>query len=120
MGIDANADYLLRWQNPGDELRTQVPSLVYPNNTNRNIFYQNSSALVEKADHIRLQNINLSYQLDKSQWHKLPFSSVQIYVFANNLGLLWKANKAGIDPDYTAAFSMPDPSSISIGCKINL
>ncbi len=115
-----NADYLLRWQNPGDELRTQVPSLVYPNNTNRNVFYQNSAALVEKADHIRLQNINLSYQLDKSQWHKLPFSSVQIYVFANNLGLLWKANKAGIDPDYTAAFSMPDPSSISIGCKINL
>jgi TonB-linked SusC/RagA family outer membrane protein len=115
-----NSDYTLRWQKPGDELTTNVPSLVYPNNANRNLFYQNSEVLIEKGDHIRLQNINISYQLDKSEWRKLPFSNVQIYLYANNLGLLWKANKAGIDPDYTAAFLMPDPKSFSIGLRANL
>ena len=115
-----NNDYLLRWQKPGDELVTNVPSMVYPNNTNRNIFYQNSDVLVEKGDHIRLQNISFSYQLDKSVWRKLPFNEVQVYLYASNLGLLWKANKAGIDPDFTAAFTMPDPKSISIGLRVNL
>jgi hypothetical protein len=115
-----NSDYTLRWQKPGDELATNVPSLVYPSNANRNLFYQNSSVLVQKADQVRLQNISLSYSFQKSNYKKLPVSEVQVYVYANNLGLLWKANKLGIDPDFNATFLMPDPKTISIGIRANL
>src|SRR5690606_18986588 len=54
------ADYAFRWKQPGDEQHTQIPSTVYPQNTSRNTFYQQSSVLVHKGDHIRLQDIQLS------------------------------------------------------------
>ncbi len=92
-------DYYLRWQQPGDENDTHVPSLVDVTNDNRNTFYRSSDVLVEKADHIRLQDITLSYdfgtKLRQSKWLK----GLQFYSYVNNVGILWKANKAGIDPD---------------------
>lgn len=115
-----NRDYILRWQKPGDELIAQVPSIVYPSNTNRNNFYTYSSALVEKGDHIRLQDIQLSYTIDKSLWKRSPFNSLQVYLYASNLGILWKANKSGIDPDYNDNFylnSYPAPRTISMGIR---
>lgn len=110
-------DYYYRWQQPGDELITQIPALVYPDNNNRNTFYQGSEALVEKGDHIRLQDIRLSYQFHRLQLGKLRLSHVECYLYANNLGLLWKANKAGIDPDYTGQYVLPQPRSFSFGLK---
>ncbi len=113
-------DYFLRWQKPGDENITNVPALLYPSNANRNLFYRSSEVLIEKGDHIRLQNINLAYVLDRLQWKNMPFSQIQFYVYASNLGILWKANKVGVDPDYSAAYSIPEPKSISVGLKVNL
>ncbi len=115
-----NRDYTLRWMKPGDEQFTTVPSLVYPTNTPRNNFYMYSDVLVEKADHIRLQDIQLSYTVDKSSLKRTPFSSLQWYLYANNLGILWRANSSGIDPDYNDNFYLngyPAPRSISIGLR---
>ena len=115
-----NRDYLLRWTKPGDEMMTQVPSLTYPSNSNRNNFYTYSEVLVEKGDHIRLQDIQFSYILDKRLWKQAPFNSLQFYVYANNLGILWRANHAGIDPDYNDNFYLngfPAPRSISFGIR---
>jgi len=95
-----HTDYLIRWQNPKDELVTNVPSLVYPANSNRDAFYNYSEILVEKGDHIRLQDIKLNYDLNKSQFKKLPFQNLRLYIYVSNLAILWKANKQGIDPDY--------------------
>ena len=113
-------DYINRWQKPGDENNTNVPSVIYPANSNRNLFYQNAEVLVEKGDQVRLQNINIAYTLDNARMHNLPFSQVQLYAFVNNLGLLWKANHAGIDPDYNTLYAMPDPKSITLGLKFTL
>jgi hypothetical protein len=112
-----NLDYSNRWQHPGDELYTSIPSPVYPNNNNRNDFYKGSSVLVEKADHIRLQDISISYAIDKSNSKKLPFLQLQLYVYANNIGILWKATKSGLDPDYITPYSYPNPKSLSIGLR---
>lgn len=115
-----NRDYTLRWMKPGDEQFTTVPSLAYPTNANRNNFYAYSDVLVEKADHVRLQDIQLSYTLDKGAWKKGPFSHLQCYLYANNLGILWRANKSGIDPDYNDNVylnSYPAPFSLSIGLR---
>lgn len=116
-----NADYAKRWQNPGDERTTTVPSMVYPLISSRENFYNSSEALVEKADCIRLQYVTFSYSLTKQRYPWLPFKGMQIYLNANNLGILWRANKLGIDPDYTYTNSVtPNPKSIALGLRVNL
>lgn len=110
-----NADYLQRWKQPGDETRTQVPSLQYPPvNSSREQFYGTSEALIEKADHIRLQDIRLTWLWEKTPTGKLPFKQFELSFYINNLGILWRANQKGLDPDLFAN-SMPLPISISIG-----
>ncbi len=34
---------------------------------------------------------------------KLPMEQLRIYLYANNLGLIWKANHSGIDPDFISS-----------------
>ncbi|WP_179412694.1 SusC/RagA family TonB-linked outer membrane protein [Mucilaginibacter sp. E4BP6] len=112
-----NIDYSQRWQKTGDELHTNVPSVIYPSDPNRNEFYQYSSILVDNADNIRLQDIRVSYNLTKKEWHNMPFKSLQIYGYASNLGIIWRANKFGIDPDVPSvdSHSYPNPFSLSLG-----
>ncbi|WP_256011817.1 SusC/RagA family TonB-linked outer membrane protein [Desertivirga xinjiangensis] len=109
-----HSDYALRWQKPGDEISTTVPSRPAGLNEARDYFYNRSSVLVEKGDHIRLQDIQASWQLSRQQFRKLPLQQVQLYVYVNNAGILWRANDQGIDPDYPA---MTEPLSISFGIK---
>ena len=114
-----HSDYALRWQNPGDELTTHVPAPSYPNNTNRNDFYKYSSVLVERGDHIRLQDIRLSYAIPQRK-AKPMFRTLDCYLYVTNIGLLWKANHSGVDPDYNDNFytqGTPNPRSISLGIK---
>src|SRR5690606_14943196 len=65
-----HSDFALRWHNPGDENRTTVPAMIYPAAATRDEFYSNSSVLVERGDHIRLQDISLSYQFLPQGWLK--------------------------------------------------
>lgn len=115
-----HSDFAKRWQKPGDELITDVPSVVYPANVNRNTFYQGSSTLVERADHIRVQDIGFAYNIKNSQWKQLPFKSLQFNIYANNLGILWAANKQNLDPDYLYIYTDPNPRTISFGLKATL
>ena len=121
MAADPHTDYLLRWQNPGDELKTTVPSLVYPSNANRSTFYQYSDVLVQKGDFIRLQDIQLSYSVPTGK--KLIWvRDASIYLYAANIGILWRANNKGIDPDAndnTVYSSIPQPFSIAAGIKLS-
>ena len=96
-------EYSERWQQPGDEAKTNVPSAVYPAVGSRDAFYNFSEATIISGDHIRLQYIGLGYVLSKSKFAKLPFQHITLRAVANNLGLLWLRNKQGIDPDYPAA-----------------
>lgn len=100
-----HSDYAQRWQNPGDELHTDVPSFVYTTNRDRANFYSSSEVLVSKGDHIRLQFINLAYNLRKNNIPGLPFQQVQLFANASNLGVIWKSNKYDIDPDYNNTFN---------------
>lgn len=115
-----NADYLTRWKSPGDEQFTQVPSMAYPLNTQRDLIYQYSDQLVERGDHIRLQDIQLRYDLGKNSLSKMLFKSLGIYCYANNLGILWKASKDEIDPDFlpTGGIQYPNVRTIAIGLKM--
>jgi len=112
-----HSDYSLRWQKPGDEHMTDVPSMVYPLVVVRDNFYLRSAAIIEQGDHLRLQDIQFSYSLSKRMLPKMPFQSIKFYAYASNLGILWRANNAGLDPD---AGSYPQPRSIALGMKLDL
>jgi TonB-linked SusC/RagA family outer membrane protein len=112
-----HTDYEKRWQKPGDENYTSVPSMTFNESANRSSFYAYSDVLIEKGDHIRLQDIQLSYQLYKNDIRWLPVNQFKIYVYANNLGILWKANHAGVDPDYISG-AIP-PRTFAAGLKID-
>ena len=96
---NGHSDYLNRWQQPGDELHTSIPSFVYPANSARDNFYLNSEVLATRGDHIRLQYINLSYQLPAKQRSKALVKEMSLFMVVNNVGIMWRANDLGLDPD---------------------
>ncbi len=114
-----NVDYQERWQKPGDESKTIVPSLVVANDRNRDNFYTYSDILVESGDHFRLQDIRLSYQFSQKWIQRSVFKNIQIYGYMNNIAIIWKKNKYNIDPD-TGGFGIPNPFSISFGINAKL
>ena len=113
----ANMDYYKRWQKPGDELSTNIPSLRYPPvDNNREMFFANSSALVENGDHVRLQDISLSYSFPSKTLKSLGIKDLQVYSYFNNIGIIWRANKLKLDPDLYRD-NLPLPFAMSIGIK---
>ncbi|RZK43377.1 MAG: SusC/RagA family TonB-linked outer membrane protein [Pedobacter sp.] len=118
-GNGMHRDYLNAWRAPGDELSSSVPSIVYPANANRNNFYRGSSLLVARADHVRFQDVNLSYGLPADVLGKLGLRSLRVFTYLANLGLLYAANGDRLDPDAHLRGSYPNPFSISFGLKAN-
>lgn len=124
LSTNMNSDYLKRWKTPGDENITSIPSMPEYNVTvHRDNFYRSSTATVSKADHIRIQDIILSYSWDRLNWIRNPFKSIQAFLQINNVGLLWTANRDNIDPDVIPnngnRLINPTPKSFSLGIKTN-
>jgi TonB-linked SusC/RagA family outer membrane protein len=112
-----HGDLANRWQKPGDELTTNIPSFIYPVNSARDEFYTYSMALIEKGDHLRLRDIQLSYDLNLLGYKNSPVRNARLYLYANNIGILWRANKYGIDPN--AVTGIPAPFAISAGVNVD-
>lgn len=112
-----HSDYSNRWQKPGDERNTNVPVNPYTTNSNRDRFYEGASILVEKADHVRLQYIKFGYDLPAlSKW-----KGFHLYFNIQNGGLLWKANKANLDPDFSLGRNrLVTPRTWALGMNINI
>lgn len=114
-----HADAAKAWKVPGDEARTAIPSIPGITTTSsRSGFYSLNESLIEKGDHIRLNDVTVSYTLAKSQFQNLPFRQLRIYGLANNLGILWKATKFTEDPDYYSAMFTP-VRTYSVGISAN-
>lgn len=92
-------DYLIRWQSPGDELITNVPSFVYPVLSDRDTFYGFSESHIIPGDHIRLNYINLIYNVNTTQW-RYPFRNFDLRFGLENGPVLWTKNKERLDPSY--------------------
>jgi len=110
-----HADYALRWQNPGDELRTDVPAFNYPNALYSSDFYRASSALVSSASQIKWKDIQLSWQLPMMA--KLPVKNARLYAYVQNICTLWRANKWGVDPDFGTNIPLPRTYSLGFNCS---
>jgi len=112
----SHGDYARRWQKQGDEETTSVPSMPSVSDSNRDQFYAYSSILVEKGDHIRLNDVRLSYSLSKKQLEKFGMKSFSLFAYCSNLGILWSANKAGLDPDFFEGY--PPVKNYALGLKV--
>jgi TonB-dependent starch-binding outer membrane protein SusC len=112
-----HGDFASRWQKPGDEKITNVPSMVYPADYSRDAFYSLSETLVEKADNIRLQDIRLGYTFRKNTFRKFPAENISVFAFCNNAGIIWRANKLGLDPDVVTG--LPAIRTLSFGLQAN-
>ncbi|UAY56026.1 SusC/RagA family TonB-linked outer membrane protein [Arachidicoccus terrestris] len=109
----SNADFNKRWKESGDENYTDIPSLIYPADYYRDNFFTNSVVTVEKGDNIRLKDVKLAYRFpDDGKW-----PAIEAYIYGDNLGILWRRNGLGLDPDVYLRY--PKPRSFSIGMKIN-
>ncbi|WP_257670786.1 SusC/RagA family TonB-linked outer membrane protein [Parapedobacter tibetensis] len=108
-------EFMLRWQQPGDEQHTNVPSMIYPNpSTNRDRFYNSADINVENAGSIRLADVRLNYRLRKRWLDTLKMDNLMFYGYVSNLNLMiWKGNRESLDPEYTSGL-LP-PRSIAFG-----
>lgn len=100
-------DYQKRWMKPGDEIKTNIPSFLYPNDENRDAFYSLSAVNILKADNIRIQYINFS-------WLFTP-KNIEVYANVANVGIIWRANKEHFDPEYPT--SIKPETSFSLGLR---
>lgn len=114
MGV-AYPDFERRWQQPGDEKKTNVPVMTYPVDDNRDAFYRDAVTHILKADHIRLEYISLSWQ---KQW-QMGYRTMNVRLFANasNMGILWQANKEKLDPEFT--YQLRPSKTYSLGIQID-
>jgi hypothetical protein len=120
--IDAgigHVDFQKRWIKPGDELVTTVPSFVYPYTPGidyslRDLFYKSAEINIPKADNIRLQYINVSYDIRMKGFIK----KINVYGNVSNLGFLWKATTEKIDPDNPGGYMIP--KSFTIGFRTQM
>lgn len=113
-GVVGHADYYQRWQKPGDEMHTFVPSADYPVDSRRDQFFRDADVLVERGDHIRLQDINLSYSISNAVMERTPFKRLTVTGYISNIGVIWTRNSLNIDPDFN---EIPLPTSYTFGLK---
>jgi TonB-dependent starch-binding outer membrane protein SusC len=69
-------------------------------NNFRETYYLNSDLLVKRRDNIRLQFINLAYTIRESFLKKINVQSIRVSAYVNNVGVIWRANNDGLDPEY--------------------
>lgn len=114
-----HADLSNAWKYSGHEVLTSIPSIdQVPTNTSRSGFYQLSENHIEKGDHIRLNDVTLSYTISKNKTKSLPFQQIRFYGIANNLGILWKASRSTEDPDYYQSLFVP-VRTFSLGLNVS-
>ncbi len=109
----AGQEYTSRWQKPGDEKITNVPSRDINRSQFNDYLYQYADINVYKADNIRLQEVNLNYTFRKGNSY---IKNPRIYITVPVNLIIWRANKLGLDPDI---YDYPVPRAYGFGFSAN-
>lgn len=113
-------DYFKRWTQPGDERFTDVPAWAETTSPSTGwTLYRDSEALITNGASIRLQDIQASYSLPLKRGNNTTRKiDLKVFLGVKNMGIIWRANKQGIDPDYPMA-SYPPPRVFNAGLNVN-
>lgn len=112
-------DFNYRWRKPGDEVYTDVPSIPIQDNANRDRVYADSEELIEPGDHVRLQNLALTYDVGALVGNTRLLDDLKLSIMASNIGVLWRKNKVGVDPDYYGLL-YPPPRVFAVRLNLTL
>jgi hypothetical protein len=86
-----------------ENTNTNIPAMARSASESSSIYRERaflfSNYAMHDAAHVRLKDITLNYQLGKGALKKLGISSASFMFQVRDLGLLWTANKEGIDPE---------------------
>ncbi|MBF4464981.1 SusC/RagA family TonB-linked outer membrane protein [Flavobacterium sp. LC2016-12] len=103
---NVNSEFDSRWRNPGDEATTNIPSFVSNSaisDSRRDVSYYTLSDInVLDASYIKLRDITLSYNLPSILMKSIGADAISLRLQMSNI-MLWKANDAGIDPEFQYA-----------------
>ncbi|SEW49818.1 SusC/RagA family TonB-linked outer membrane protein [Chitinophaga arvensicola] len=109
-----NTEFLDRWKQPGDELKTNVPRFVANPSTSSaqrtTSYYTRGDINVVDASYIKIRDISLVYQLPAQVVSMMHIEGLSFRAQLSNL-MLWKANHYGLDPEFSNSTS-PGTSSI--------
>lgn len=111
-------DYLNAWKKPGDEKFTNVPGFMDEYPDLRFQVYPLSNILIEKGDHIRLQDVRINYAFNNIRLQNKLINNINCYIYINNIGILWKSSKYNPDT-YNALQPSPFQLSVSGGVNFN-
>lgn len=126
LGENVHNDFDKRWREPGDELKTDIPSYLYTGKGRTYSYEKNlymySDIHVLNGAFLKLREIKLSYAVPSSFANTLRLSGMSVYGQINNLCYI-AANKEGIDPEYSASVGQYRPMRMgpayTFGLKIN-
>jgi hypothetical protein len=109
-----NTEFLDRWKQPGDELKTNVPRFIANPSTSSaqrtTSYYTRGDVNIVDASYIKIRDISLVYQLPISVLRIMRIEGLSFRGQLSNL-MLWKANHYGLDPEFSNSTS-PGTSSI--------
>lgn len=92
-------DIRKRWQEAGDEKKTNVPRLLFSTspeyNYARESIYNNASIHVLDASYIKINNLSLSYRVPSEWAKKIGFDAARIQFNIENLATIAFDSKAG-------------------------
>ncbi|MEL1241205.1 SusC/RagA family TonB-linked outer membrane protein [Flavobacterium flavipallidum] len=120
-GYDLNAEIDQRWRNPGDEATTTVPGVRGMGGYSFARFLFSDNRVID-GDHIRFKEISLKY--DFSDLFANTFiEGASLTCSARNLGLIWRKNKDGLDPDFLpytgTSMKLPPSALYTVGFNFN-
>jgi hypothetical protein len=128
-----SAELVNRWRQPGDETKTNIPSLpsagpatttssAIPGTTQQpflRTMYDYSTARVVDASFARLRNVSLGYVVPNKQIKQLGLKSCQLMLSATNLFYIADKRLNGQDPEVYGN-SLPIPRTYSLSLNIGL
>lgn len=94
-----NKDIRNRWQQEGDELKTDIPRLVFPEETTlynsaSGTVYQYADLNVLDARNVQIRNISLAYRLPADWVKKMRLAQARLQFNAENVAMFTKSSNA--------------------------
>ncbi|ULT29039.1 TonB-dependent receptor [Sphingobacterium sp. E70] len=94
-----NKDIRNRWQQEGDELKTNIPRLVFPEETTlynsaSGTVYQYADLNVLDARNVQIRNISLAYRLPADWIKKMHLAQARLQFNAENVAMFTKSSNA--------------------------